>query len=235
MSPIRLGRLGPLASLLALVPLVPARSLAAQGTPPAQGVPVVKPWQFDVFIPEEPHLVDLAGKDHALFSENKDRAVLLVFFSWRDPVSRFYAPELAEIQAKHAEKLTIVLVDSNYDELVGGGDPLERLRKVIEAEKISLPVLLDHDNHVADDFGATANGQCFLVDANRFLRYHGGIDDDPDGSRRKQDIPVRTWLENAIGDVLRGVPPKEHWTRPSGRPIKRVPGSHTPQASAPKK
>ena len=86
-----------------------------------------------------------------------------------------------------------------------------------------LPVLLDHENRLADDFRAKANAQVFLIDANRFLRYHGGIDDDPTGERARQKVPSAPWLETALDEVLAGERPKVDWTNPAGLPIKRVP------------
>jgi len=200
---------------------------------PPGGLPPTKPYKFNQRVEEEPNLPDLEGKNHPLYAESKDQALLFVFWSYKDPVSRFYAPQLAEIERKRAGKLKVVLVNSNYDELVTAGDPLAKLKKVVAAEKVTLPLLLDHENRLADDFGATANGQCFLLDANHYLRYHGGIDDDPDGKRRKEGIEVRTWLENALDEVLAGKPPTENWTRPSGRPIKRAPATQAQPAGGP--
>src|SRR6185503_883282 len=105
----------------------------------------------------------------------------------------------------------------------GAGEPLARLRAVVEKEKVTLPVLIDHDNRLADDFQAKTNAQAFLIDANHILRYHGGIDDDPRGERRKQGIAVQERLGLALATVLNGAPPEYNWTIPSGRPLKRAP------------
>lgn len=200
------------------------------GTPGASApAAIVKPYRLHVRIGEELRLADLAGKERVLFDEFKERALIVVFWSYKDPVSRFYAKELAALEQRHAGKVAIVLIDSNHDELAGGGDPLAKLREVVKAEKVTLPVLLDPGNRIADDFNAAANGQVFLIDANRFVRYTGGIDDDPKGERRAQSIPVQTWLEDALASVLEGKPPARPETRPAGRPIKRSPRSGVPE------
>lgn len=224
----------PLLALLVALPCLQA--------PQDPGATPNRPYKLNQLIDEEPQLADLAGKSHALFTEYKDKALVLVFWSYKDPVSRHYAKPLAALQAAHADKAAIVLVDSNYDELTSGsGDPLAKLAKVVETEKITLPLLVDHDNALADAFNATANGQCFLIDANHFLRYHGGIDDDPDGSRTEKGLPPRTWLADALETVVAAGVPKDPWTRPSGRPIKRTPkateagAGGTPRKPAPKK
>jgi len=208
----------------AALPLLAAAALAL---PPqelqAPGAEAEKPWKLNAHVTEEITLTALDGKKHTLFAENDERAVVLVFWSWKDPVSRFYAPHLKDLADRKAGKASIYLVDSNHDELVGGNDPLERMKKVVAKEKVRLPILLDPGNVLADDFAALANGQAFVIDANRFLRYHGGIDDDPTGKRRAAGVEVQPWLETALDDVLAGKPPEPNWRRPAGRPIKRAP------------
>ena len=63
--------------------------------------------------------LDLDGKEHKLFAENEGKALLVVFWSYRDPVSRFYAPALAELQDKYEGKLAIYLVNSNQMRVLG--------------------------------------------------------------------------------------------------------------------
>ncbi|NOT31289.1 MAG: redoxin domain-containing protein [Planctomycetes bacterium] len=219
---------------------LPAPRYAPWQAPPAQtpGASAglnTKPYTLDALVFEEPKLPDLAGQARALFTENEGKALLLVFWSRKDPVSRYYLKALTELQRTRAEKLTVVLVNSNYNELVSGGDPLAKMRETIAADKVTLPVLLDHGNKLADDFRATANAQVFLIDANRFLRYHGGIDDDPDGERSKKKLPRNAWLEVALDQVLAGERPKENWTRPAGLPIKRAPKNFFGPAGGAKK
>ncbi|HEX6882592.1 MAG TPA: redoxin domain-containing protein [Planctomycetota bacterium] len=219
-----------------LLALLLAPLAAPQQTPPAPAVPVevVKPYKLNLRTEEELTLPDLDGKAHALYAAHPNQPIVLVFWGYKDPVSLHYAPLLAELARAHAGKAGFYLVDSNHDELVSGGDALGKLREVLAREKVTLPVLIDHDQRLADDFGATANGQAFLLDGNKFLRYHGGIDDDPRGERARDKIEVRPWLANALGQVLAGERPKENWTRPAGRPIKRAPKAGVP-AGAPRK
>jgi hypothetical protein len=211
----------------AMISLVTALLVVAQEPAPAAAPPAqpAKPYKLNMRVVEEITLPDLDGKDHSLLAESEGKALVLVFWSYRDPVSRLYAPRLAELQAARLEKAAVYLVDSNYDELAGAGDPLARMREVVEAEKVTLPILIDRENKLADDFAAVANAQVFLLDANKFLRYHGGIDDDPRGERSAAGREVQKWLEPALDAVIEGKRPKEPWTRPAGRPIKRVPGA----------
>jgi thiol-disulfide isomerase/thioredoxin len=220
-------RIAPL--LLLLAPF----AAALQEPPPAAPAPAAlsKPYQVGSRVTDEIRLPDLAGREHALLAENEGRALVLVFWSFQDPVSRAYLPLLEELAEQRAERLRLVLIDSNHDELTAGAaDPLDKIRRHFEQEKIALPLLLDRGNRLADDFGAIANGHAFLLDANRILRYQGGIDDDPRGERRKLAQPVKSWLAEGIDLVLRGekIERSETWTRPAGRPIKRAPSARKP-------
>jgi hypothetical protein len=212
-----------LAALLLLPPLGPTAAPGQEAAPrPAIQGTVQKPYTLNSPIAEL-RLPDLAGKEHVLAGPKDERVLVLVFWSLRDGPSRFYVPELTRLAKAHGDRLALYLVDSNVDELVGGNaDPLDRVRKWFRDEQVKLTLLLDRDNVVADDFKAVANGQVFLVDGNHVLRYQGGIDDDPAGTRAAAGQPVTSWLEPALTSVLAGGLPEVPLTRPAGRPIKRA-------------
>lgn len=216
-----------------MLTVLAALALLVQAPAAAPKQETTKPYIVGSRVTEEPRLSDLAGKEHALFSENKDKLVLLVFWSWKDPVSRLYAPRLAALQQRYPDKLALLLVDSNYDELVAGTDPVARMKQVLAAEKVTLPVYLDKENRLADDFHAVANAEAFLLDTNRVLRYHGGIDDDPRGERK--GLEPQLWLEKALENVLAGEKVALPETRPAGRALNRATPSAKPAATPPAK
>lgn len=213
-----------LPALLALLavasPLTPPQE---QKSVPPPAYPAAKPYKLNWRIDGELTLSDLDGKEHALFAANEEKALVIVFWSYRDPVSLSYAKKLAELQAQHAARATIVLVNPNHDEIVGAGDPLAPMRTVVQKEGITLPVLIDRGNVLADDFQAKTNAQAFLVDANHILRYHGGIDDDPRGQKKQKGIAVQQQLGLALETVMSGALPQYNWTIPAGRALKRAP------------
>ena len=71
-----------LALLAALVPQTPPAGPPPAAAPP----PIVKPYLVNVRIVEELRLPDLEGKEHVLFEEFKDKALVVVFWSFKDPV-----------------------------------------------------------------------------------------------------------------------------------------------------
>jgi peroxiredoxin len=214
-----------MSTLLALALLAALGNARLQDSKPAQAQAVgVRPYNINSCV-SEVRLTDVEGKERVLFADGDAKPVVLVFWSYRDPISRYYLKQLTEMQAKYADKLTVYLVDSNHDELVINGDAVAKLREVVKNESISLPLLLDKENRVADDYRAVNNAQAFLIDANHILRYKGGIDDDPRGERRKQGIAVLYHLEKAIDISLKGEKPDNDWTMAAGRPIRRTPAA----------
>ena len=93
-----------LLALLGALCASPLPGSPAQEAKPAAAPewPAAKPYKLNWRIEGELTLPDLDGKPRALFAESQGKVLVLVFWSYRDPVSLFYAPLLAELQAKHA-------------------------------------------------------------------------------------------------------------------------------------
>lgn len=175
--------------------------------------------------PEEPHRI--FGPEEELTTP----VVVLAWWSLRDPLCRKAEPKLHKLAADYRTKgVHFYLVESNHDELVAGiGDPLKKIRKLREDAKHTLPLLLDRGNKVADEFAALCANQVFVIDEHRVIRYHGSIDNDPDGKRAGQGVVEH--LRDAIDHALEGKSPKENHRRAKGRPIKRAP-KETPAPGA---
>lgn len=203
-------------SLLFLAPL-------AAGQEPAKPPPP-KPYKLGVQVPPI-RLPDLDEKSTVVVDEDTDSVTVIVFWSLRDPISRAYAPKLEAIRRDYADKgVRLFLIDSNKDELeAGNADPLDKIKKYVHDENVRIPILLDRENVIADDFGAPSANQVYVLGSTRKLVYMGGIDDDPRGDKAEQGLEVRTWLRDALDATLRGEAPEAPWTRPTGRPIKRWP------------
>jgi hypothetical protein len=200
------------AALLLAVPV-----LQGQAGEPA------KPYKIGSRIEEEIVLVDLEGKPRRLLEETDrdEDLIVLVFWTLRDPLAHAYEERLTKLRDDFAPQgVKLFLVDSNHDELVSpASDPLEKIRAYVKETKLDLPILLDHGNRVADDFGALTSNHAFVIDRARWLRYSGGIDDDP-----KEELPERKpWLRLGIEAALQGENAKDCITRPIGRRIHRAP------------
>ena len=220
-----------LACLLPLVLLPPALAPPAPATPQEQQEQQekkpAKPYKVASRVQGEIVLQDLAGKEVRIFEQSygdeEGKLVVLVFWSLRDPMSHMYRKRLEAFDAKFAEKVVrLYLVASSYDEIFSGhGDALEKFRKFVEKEKFALPILVDHGNKIADDFGALTSCHAFVIDRQRYVRYIGAIDDDP--KEKKKPDAVRHLLRDATDALLTGKKIKDPISRPAGRKIKRAP------------
>jgi hypothetical protein len=148
--------------------------------------------------------------------------IVLAWWSLRDPRCRKAETKLHAIADDYAQQgVRVYLVESNHDELVAGiGDPLEKIRKLREDLKHTLPLLLDRGNAVADEFGVRCANEIYVIDHKRKVRYQGSIDDDPDGTREDEAQP---YLREALDLALQGRSPEQVLRSPRGRPIKRAP------------
>ena len=208
---------------------------------PAQGDTVPRTLLAGQYVGHSVELVDIDGKPRTLLpTPRKDETAevapapttVVAFFSLYDPSSAVSVERLSEIQAEYAPAaLEIVLVDSNDDEIVSGsGDPLEKLRAWRDEKKVTLPVLIDRGNVVADRFGALCSNQVFVIDPERVVRYVGAIDDDPHGAKHAKNAEVEHYLRNALAAVAAGTEVAVTSTRPlAGRPIKRAPVAGEPR------
>jgi hypothetical protein len=220
-------RLVPLFVLPLLLALVPA-----QDAPLQKGARADKTYRPGHAVRHAMELPDLDGRTVTLFPrELGDRGVaggittVLVFWSLRDPIARGYVKELESIQADHRkDRLVVYLVDSNNDEVSSVSTSLlAKLRTYVVDEGVELTILVDEGNVVADRFGAICSNHAFIVDADRYVRYAGGIDNDPGGKLARRGADVTHWLRDAILQTLKGEAVVPDNTRPTGRPIKRVP------------
>jgi len=216
--PIRLSRR--LAGLLAGGLLC----AAAVGQDGAAFQPPEKPYKLGVQVPPL-RLPDLDGKLTTIVDEDTENVTAIVFWSLRDPVAQQYLPKLEQLRKDFADQgVRLFLINSNRDELTAATtDPLEKLRKFVRDENVLLPILVDMENVVADDFGAVCANHAFVLGSTRRLVYRGAIDDDPRGKRAKDGRDVTPYLREALAAAVNGDPQPELLTSPTGRPIKRWP------------
>lgn len=221
--------------LLALAFLSSPVLAASQDAPAQPGSSVSKAYRPGHLVRETVTLPDLEGTEHTLFPRPKDpekrneveggTVTVLVFWSLRDPLSRAYVPKVEDLAREFAERgVRVYLVASNHDEITAGvKDPVDRIRQFVADEKVTLPILLDHGNHLADRFGAVCANHSFVIGSDRIVKYAGGIDDDPQGKLERAGRDVARWLRDAVQATLEGGEIEKPNTRPSGRPLKRAP------------
>ena len=195
---------------------------AAQDTEPVDASGTKAPKIFEIGKPVDLSITlkDIDGKEHRL-ADYEGKTVVLDFWSNRCPWSRKAEPALIALQKAFAgQDVVLLAIDSNMPELADGErDGFKEIRDYNRKSGVTYPILLDPGNVIADRFRAKATPHLFVIDRHGVLRYDGGIDDDPRGTKGDQATP---WARNAIAAVVAGEKVAEPKTKAFGCTIKRV-------------
>src|SRR3990172_1915102 len=117
-------------------------------------------------------LPDVYGKPAALADFRSKPVVALVFVGTECPLANLYLPELMELQKEYESKgVATILINAN------ASDSAAEIAQHYEKFKVTLPLLVDAGQHVADVLGAKRTPEVFVLDSKRVVRYHGRIDD----------------------------------------------------------
>ncbi|MFG0295756.1 MAG: redoxin domain-containing protein, partial [Maioricimonas sp. JB045] len=117
-------------------------------------------------------LPDALGALHTLDQYADSPLVVVAFVGVECPIARLYAPRLEQLARDYADRgVTVLAIDANRQ------DSLTDLQKYVNNHGLSIPVLKDSGNSVADRFGALRTIETYILDQKRVVRYHGRIDD----------------------------------------------------------
>jgi peroxiredoxin len=156
-------------------------------------------------------LADVSGAGRTLQSYS-GRTVVLVFWSFKCPVSLAYQERMEMLQDQYRGKGVTVLGISS-----GSNEAAADIQANILNLKFKIPVLLDSDGIAAEKLGATHTPSVFILDGSSVLRYRGSIDNN----KRVGDKTRIAYAEDAISAILAGQPVSIPETRVFGCSIKR--------------
>jgi peroxiredoxin len=156
-------------------------------------------------------LRDASGGRVALHALRGKKATVVVFLSFDCPLSRDYAPVLAELAATYR--------DTAFVGIGVGEEDAARLAKLGREFGLTFPVVPDAEGRAGDAFGARVTPETFVLDADFVLRYRGRIDDAYVARLKKKNQATRHDLRRAVDDLLAGRPIAEPATRAIGCPI----------------
>jgi hypothetical protein len=122
---------------------------------------------------------------------------LFVFVDTKCPCVRAYKERMIEMEKKYsAQGLQLVYVFAQPDE------DKSQVKGFAVRQKISWTVVCDEGQKLTKLFNAQSTSECFLLDRQGYLRYHGRIDDNI----YKPDAVTQHNLEDAIKSVLSNQP-----------------------------
>ena len=139
-------------------------------------------------------LEDLDGKKRALYDHKDAKAVVLFFTGTECPMANKYVLRLNDLAAKMAEKGVVTYaVNSNAMESV------DAIRAHAKAQGVTVPVLLDRDQKVADLLKVKITPTAVVIDPTWEVRYRGLFDDN-----KASDLVKRRHLQEALDAVVAG-------------------------------
>ncbi len=153
------------------------------------------------------------GKERSFDDLKGKNGSVIIFLSAQCPVVKAYISRIDEIAAEYKVKgINFIGINSNNR----GAESLEWVTSDA-AENFKFPMLIDTDNKLADQFGATVTPEVFYFDNENVLKYHGAIDNDRSG----KNIQDR-YLKTAFDSALAGSAIERTKTNAFGCTIKRV-------------
>ncbi len=157
-------------------------------------------------------LEDVNGTKHSLADHKDAKAIVVMFIATQCPVSNAYNERMAAIEKDYRGQGIVFLgINSNKQEGV------EEIKEHSRKHGFGFPVLKDHSNVVADEFGASVTPEIYVLDGSLQIVYHGRIDD----SQRESRVSVSD-LRVTLDEILAGKPVTTPRTKAFGCTIKRV-------------
>ena len=161
------------------------------------------------------------GKMHSLASVkdangNAPKGYIVTFTCNTCPYAQGYEERLAALHDKMSPLgYPIVAIQPNDTE-IKPDDDLDAMRARAEEKGFNFVYVIDDQQEVYPQYGASKTPEIYLLDADRVLHYHGAIDDSP------QDPSAVTvnYVENAIEALEAGKTPDPQQVKAIGCTIK---------------
>jgi peroxiredoxin len=143
------------------------------------------------------------GKKGKLSDFKNKKALVVAFTGASCPISKRFAPTLAEIDKRYGQQNVAFL----YVDPIAVKGAREDLHKIANAHGFNGPVVLDKDESLTRALGARTTTDTFVLDAARTVLYRGPVDDQY-GIGYQLDEPRRQYLREALDAHLADKPIK---------------------------
>lgn len=143
------------------------------------------------------------------------KGYIVVFTCNTCPYAVMYEDRIIELHKKYGTEYPVVAINPN-DPSVKAGDDFAGMVTRSKEKNFPFKYLFDEGQKVYPQFGATRTPHIYLLDANRYVRYIGAIDDN---AQNPSEVSVK-YLENAIAALKSGNNPDPAETKAIGCTIK---------------
>jgi peroxiredoxin len=161
------------------------------------------------------------GRTVSLSDLGGTKGYIVVFTSNHCPYAQLYEQRIINLHKKFAPKgFPVVAINPNNPEIVPEDD-FEAMKQRAAEKRYPFHYLSDSNQTVCRAFGATRTPQVFVLDSDRYVRYIGAIDDNPESPAKAN----ARYVESAVYALLRGQKPEVDFTRAIGCTITRIPSA----------
>jgi len=143
-------------------------------------------------------LPGIDGGTHSLNDLGGSEGTLIIFMCNHCPYVRVKIDDLISLHKKFEGKVAVIGINSNDPGYPGEG--MENMKEFAKERGIEFPYLLDENQAVAKDYGATCTPDPFLFDKDLKLIFHGKIND----AMQPEDPVTEQTMQNIIEKHLRG-------------------------------
>lgn len=144
------------------------------------------------------------------------KGYIVVFTCNTCPYAVMYEQRIIDLHNKYASLGYPVVAINPNDPDVKPGDDFAAMQANAKEKNFPFKYLFDEGQKVYPQFGAQRTPHIYLLDANRYVRYIGAIDDNAQDPK----MVVHKYLENAIGALMAGKNPDPAETKAIGCTIK---------------
>jgi peroxiredoxin len=145
------------------------------------------------------------------------KGYIVVFTCNTCPYAVMYEERIIELHNKYAPMGYPVVAINPNDPDVKPGDDFAAMVTNAKEKKFPFKYLFDDGQKVYPLFGAQRTPHVFLLDANRYVRYIGAIDNN---AQNAAEVVTIKYLENAIAALSQGRNPDPAETKAIGCTIK---------------
>ena len=179
----------------------------------------MKPVVDDYKVGEQASDFSLKNVDGSMVSLKDYKGVngyIVVFTCNTCPYAVMYEDRIIELHNKYASQGYPVVAINPNDPSVKAGDDFGSMVSRSKEKNFPFKYLFDEGQKVYPAFGATRTPHVYLLDANRYVRYIGAIDDN---AQNPSEVKIK-YLEDAIGALKGGNNPDPAETKAIGCTIK---------------
>lgn len=144
------------------------------------------------------------------------KGYIIIFTCNTCPYAQASEQRIIDLHNTYAPKGYPVVAIQPNDPALKPGDSFEAMKANAKEKGFPFLYLLDEEQEIFPQYGATKTPEVYLTDSDRIVRYHGAIDDSV---RDAAGVKVK-FVENAIAAIEKGTKPDPETTKAIGCGIK---------------